>query len=271
MLLAVNYSHPAAALYSAGKIPLDRFKCPDWPDMVAEAAELLPISVHFGLAAGSGRLAETDWRPVHHFLEGTATVYVNLHLFPKAEDYPGIPPDTSDPQAWDLVLERTILDVRAVAAEFGAERVIAENVPYRGAGGKSMRPAAEPRGIRTILEETGCGLLLDISHARIAARALEMDEFQYLSQLPVERLRELHFTGLHRVNDRWEDHLPILPADWPVLEWVLARIRLGEWPAPGMLAFEYGGIGGWLGENCDPQVIAAQVPQLYALLNGKGA
>jgi hypothetical protein len=93
-----------------------------------------------------------------------------------------------------------------------------------------------------------------------------MDQRDYMAKLPVERLRELHFTGVHDLDGYWQDHLPALEDDWQALIWVLERIRSGEWPRPWLLAFEYGGIGEKFAGRSDPQVIAEQVPCLYELL-----
>ena len=261
MFLAINYSSQAAALVSENRISLDRFKCPDWPDMIAEASQLRPVAVHFTLAAGRGKLHKTDWALVERLLAQTGTPYVNLHLEPHINDFPGIDPD--DPAQDERVIEQMIAEIRLVANRFGSERVIVENVPYRGHGYKVLRPAVLPNVITQVLDATGCGLLLDISHARIAAHHLEMDEQTYLSSLPVHRLRELHFTGLHHRDGQLQDHLEILDTDWPALDWALEQIRSTRWQRPWMLAFEYGGVGEKFSWRSDSQVIATQTPQLY--------
>ena len=268
MKLAVNYSPAAAALLADGSICLDRFKTPEWLWMIAEAAPLAQVSVHFSLAAGCGKLSDTDWALIDRLLVETGTPYVNLHLWAVAADYPDMSPDTTDPAHQQRVAEQAIADVQVVAKRYGAERVIVENVPYRRAyPGSAVRPVVEAQVIHTILNETGCGLLLDISHARIAARSLGIDERAYIESLPVERLRELHFTGLHRRNGQWEDHLEALNADWVELEWVLGRVRQGAWANPWQLAFEYGGVGEIFEWRSDPAIIQAQVPRLYAMLH----
>jgi uncharacterized protein (UPF0276 family) len=261
MLLAINYSTQAASLVKEKRIQLDRFKCPDWPEMIAEASQIRPVAVHFTLAAGRGKLYKTDWKLVEHLLVETDTPYVNLHLEPHVNDFPGIDPD--DPAQDEPVIEQMVADIRLAAQRFGPERVIVENVPYRGRGYKVLRPAVLPEVITQMLGATGCNLLLDISHARIAAHSLEMDEREYMSRLPVQRLCELHFTGLHNLDGQLQDHLEILDTDWPVLDWVLDQIRTGEWKKPWMLAFEYGGVGEKFAWRSNPQVIAAQAPQLY--------
>lgn len=266
MQFAINYSTQAAELLSGGQIEIDRFKCPNWPNLVQEASTYRPVAVHFNLQAGSGKLKDSDWESIRHLLAETGTPYVNLHLSPTREDYPDFAIETPELVQFRQVVENLIDDVHTVVAQFGAERVIAENVPYRGEAGKVMRPAAEPTVIRQVLETTGCGLLLDISHARIAAHQLGIEARTYMSQLPVERLKELHFTGLHRLNGRLQDHLSVLETDWPFLDWVMERIRQGEWARPWMLALEYGGVGEKFAWRCDKTVIAQQVPRIYATI-----
>lgn len=267
MKLAINYSIPTAQLLSAGKIEFDTFKCPDWPEMISEAQVYLPVAVHFTLKAGSGKLARPEmvktWDLVERLQEATHTPYVNLHLTPTIKNYPGIPADTPEPEQYEQVVERLFADVSAAVKRFGGEQVILENVPYGGRDGKFMRPAVEPVVIRRLMEEMGCGLLLDIAHARLAAFGLGMSEFEYMAQLPGERLRELHFTGLGRVDGHYLDHFPISESDWPALDWVLERIRTGQWARPWLLAFEYGGVGEKFDWRTDPAVISEQVPQLY--------
>lgn len=261
MLLAINYSPQAAALVSENRISLDRFKCPEWPDMIAEASQIRPVAVHFTLAAGRGKLHKTDWKLVERFMMQTDTPYVNLHLEPHVNDFPGIDPD--DPAQYERVIEQMIADIRMVAKRFGPERVIVENVPFRGQGYKILRPAVLPEIFTQVLETTGCNLLLDISHARIAAHYLEMDERKYMSSLPVHRLCEMHFTGLHNLDGQLQDHLEILDTDWPALDWVFDQIRSDQWKKPWMLAFEYGGVGEKFDWRSRSQVIATQAPLLY--------
>ncbi len=257
MYFAINYSTQAAQLVAASRLTIDRFKCPAWPDLVAEASRLRQVAVHFNLTAGRGQLGKIDWMSIKDFLASTGTPYVNLHLESRLDDFPGLPVDTTETGHRQQILARTLKDVQFVAMRFGAERVIIENVPYRPAG-KVLRPSVEPEFIRQVIEETGCGLLLDISHARISAHHLGMDERDYMRQLPVHRLRELHFAGVHDLNGWLQDHLPPLDADWHALRWVMEQLAQGNWPRPWMLAFEYGGVGPKFEGRSDPQVIELQ-------------
>lgn len=263
MDLAINYSTQAAALYAQGKIKLDRFKTMDWPEMIAAARYYGPVAVHFGLQAGNGRVKTLDWDGVARLLDETDTPHLNLHLEATTKDYPGIPVDYPSIGDRDRIFKRMLKDVRRAVKQLGPERVIIENVPYRGTDEKVFRLSVEPETIQTIVSETGCGLLLDISHARIAAHHLGMEAKEYMQLLPVASLRELHFTGLHNLNGRLQDHLSILESDWPYLDWVLERIHLGEWPRPWLLAFEYGGTGEKFAWRSDPNIIETQLPVLW--------
>ena len=267
MQLAINYSTQAAALLAAGQIHLDRFKCPDWPDMIAEAQAMLPVAVHFTLTAGSGKLKKTaDWDFIAGLLAQTNTPYVNLHLAPTLKDFPDFSvADLSEAEA-RKVFKAMRKDVRAAVREFGADRVIVENVPYRGHQDKVFRTAVEPDRIQEIFADTGCGLLLDISHARISAHYLGLESFDYMEQLPLHQIKELHFTGLHDLDGYLQDHLPVLDEEWPVLEQILERIRSGRWAEPWLLSFEYGGVGDKFADRSDSAVMAAQVPRLHRMV-----
>jgi uncharacterized protein (UPF0276 family) len=268
MKFAINYSTQAAELFSKDEIRIDYFKCPGDQELVAQARAHARVVVHFNnLAAGSGKVENVDWNGITELLDETGTLFVNVHLAPYVADTPDVPPDGPTQAQASRIIEKLLRDVRTLASRFGPERVILENVPYHGSDGNTIRTGAEPPVISQIIQETGCGFLLDISHARIAARHLEMDERDYMLALPCHRLQELHFTGLHQVNGKWVDHLPVLDDDWLMLEWVIERIQLGEWAHPWLLTLEYGGVGEKYAERSDPQVIADQVPRLRKIIN----
>lgn len=266
MKLAINFSYPAVDMLRSGAIEFDYFKTPAWPELISQARQQRPVAVHFDLQAGQGQIAGRAWEEIDAILADTPTRYVNLHLTPTVEYFPGIPQDGAGPEQYRQVAQEIIEDIRCVAEHFGPERVIVENIPYRGADCRWLRLAVEPDLICQVVEETGCGLLLDIAHARIAAHHLGRNAEDYMRSLPVDRLCELHFTGLQRINGRLQDHLAAQPEDWQALEWVLEQIRSGDWAHPHLLAFEYGGVGGFFSNFTDAGVISEQVPRLFDLL-----
>ncbi len=266
MKFSINYSTQAAVLLDQHKIELDCFKCPDWPDLIQEASQRRPVAVHFTLAAGRGKLFKKNLNKVALLAEMTGTPFINLHLEAKQADFPDIPIDSTLASHRERVLSQTLAEVDLAVKRFGAGRVIVENVPYRLAG-NVLRPSVEPEAICRVVQETGCGLLLDIPHARITAAQLGLDEREYIASLPMHSLKELHFTGVYSFDGWLQDHLPALEADWQTLEWVLERINLGEWPRPWMLAFEYGGVGWKFAWRSEAGAIERQCQRLYGLVN----
>ena len=262
MDFSINYSRPAAALVREGRIEVDRFKCTEWPDMIAPARELLPVYVHFPTNAGTGETPDVE--AIERVAGETDTPLLNVHLVARGEDWAG--GDVNSPRFADAVADRLVRDVGAFAQRVRPERVIAENLIYTGPGSEYLRAAVEPHVIRRVLEETDCGLLLDLSHARIAARYMGVDWKDYLAELPLERLRELHVTGLAEVGGVLVDHEPLTEQDWEDVEWAMERIRRGDWPEPWMVALEYGGVGGPYLHRSDAKVIEEQVPRLRELV-----
>jgi uncharacterized protein (UPF0276 family) len=224
--------------------------------------------VHFTLEAGNGGLSTVDWERVKQLSKTTGTPYINLHLDARQGYYPEYSVDTMNGAEVEKVLNIMLSDVRLAVKHFGPERVIVENSPYQGEEGSTMCLCIQPALISQVVEETGCGLLLDISHAIITARSLGLDPAEYMSQLPVHAVKELHFAGIHhnQTSGRWMDHLSILEEDWCWLDWVLSQIHAGKWNHPWLLAFEYGGVGEPFKWRSNPQVMAEQVPRLYRLV-----
>ncbi len=91
-----------------------------------------------------------------------------------------------------------------------------------------------PERIAHVLHATGCGLLLDIAHARLSAERLGMDVQAYLSRLPLDRVVQLHVSGPRVHNGRLFDaHEPLQDVDYRLLEFVLAQTR------PKAITLEY--------------------------------
>lgn len=266
MIFTINYSTQAAVLLQHGHLPIDRFKCPDWPDLISEARKLLPVAVHFNLHAGRGKLKKKDLEWISRIADETQTPYINLHLEAKSSDYPHIPVNSNLVGHRQFILDQMLIEIDAALRYFDRERLILENIPYRSMG-QALRVCVEPELINKVIEETGCGFLFDIPHARISAHYLGIDERDYIQSLPIARIRELHFTGVHRFDDWLQDHLPALKADWELLEWIVNKIQMGDWPSPWMLAFEYGGVGEKFSWRSSAAEMELHGKRLHALVN----
>lgn len=81
--------------------------------------------------------------------------------------------------------------------------LILENITYL-----VQFPSSEMREsefIKTILEETDCGLLLDITNLYINSQNFGVDWRKFLDEIPLERVVQLHFVGSLRRGTRLID------------------------------------------------------------------
>ena len=292
MNLAVNYSPEALRLRESGQIQFDLLKLPAWPEVIEQVVGKQPCYVHFPLKVGRGKGVidnETKkpirWKKIEKMLKQTETSFVNLHVELSVKHYPSIPQDSTNLNHFNQVLENVLRDVCEAVDHFGPDKVIIEN--EHDGKGHHLKLNILPGLFHRIIAETGCGFLLDVSHARIAARALALDEKEYLQALPVQHIRELHLTGIQwfgeehiqkaraagleekwieRISHHWMDHLPMTDDDWPMMQWAADQIRLGKWNRPWVAALEYGGLGGFFGTFTDENVLCQQVPRLYRMM-----
>ena len=298
MELAANYSSALADLVHSGDATVDRFKCPAWPDLIEELAGdrarvRRPVHIHFPLRVGMGTgipiNTETgdapDWTQFEELRAKTGTPWFSAHLGPQPEDHPELADRSWDDQV-RVITEALIRDIEPLVERFGSDGVVGENIfEYFG---MHLRASVMPDVLCTVVETTGCGLLLDLSHARLAARDLGTDPREYIDALPVSHLREMHVTGILTFGDvwvarlrdagidphyvesiqgRWLDHLPMTDDDWTFFDWALNRIRDGAWREPEIVAFEYGGVGPEFTALTVPDVLAVQVPRLYEMVH----
>ena len=293
MQFAVNYSEAARELYLRGQIRPDYFKCPAWSELVLRARAAGPVYVHFPLRVGRGigdamdteTGRQADWRKVETLLTQTDTRQVNLHLAPLVGEHDRIPFDSAEAAHVEVVTEALIHDVQAVASRFGKEKVVLENSDDGRIG--ILRVALLPEVINQVVQETGCGFLLDITHARLAARRLRMDAREYLARLPNGMIQEIHLAGIQRFAGGWVtraqaagidaqvikqlhgrlvDHLPLVEGDWDFYVWAMQQVRKGTWAEPWVVALEYGGVGGLWEMTADQDLLAEQIPRLQAIV-----
>ena len=296
MKFGLNYSKNAIKLYESGVIAPGVFKCPAWPQLIAEVKERYPIYIHFPLGVGLGlgdaldgeSKAPADWAKFEKLLADTGTPYLNVHLHA---------PDAASGHRFDAErsLENLIKDTEAVIRRFGKEMVIVEN--GFSLGDEPLPPAYEAEIISQLLAETGCGFLFDISHARIAAMRLGQDMKDYISRLPLHAIREIHITGMQVIDDYWinraiasgltreiieqyigpdgawlpngmTDHLPLTAADWEIMEWAAAQLRSGAWQTPWVTSLECGGIGAFWEATFTEEEMREQVPRLEKIFAG---
>ena len=291
---AVNYSNELENLVKAGFDSIDLYKLPAWPQEASKARNTLPLYIHFPLLTGRDIYQSIKYESekigasidLHELIETYEVDKVNLHISVIDSELPDIPQGAIDRES-TLKVTRYIIDGCQQAIEiFGMERVILEN-NIQGLG-YLKAACCLPEVINEVVHETGCGFLFDLSHARLSAAELGLDECEYISGLPTDQLDELHLTGIQILDNNWMklirnkaggipiaekfaghaiDHLPFTVKDWEMTQWAVDQIKAGTWKQPRIAACEYGGVGdGFFSATVDQKVLVEQIPRLYEMI-----
>lgn len=86
----------------------------------------------------------------------------------------------------------------------------------------------EPEFISAVCQETGCGLLLDLTNVFINAYNRKTDPYDFLQRIPLDRVIHMHLAGgkLHHgvMEDTHSEPLSGINEEvWPLLEWTAPR------------------------------------------------
>lgn len=256
---AVNYSRPLVRLINEGAITIDLIKCPDWEGMLSEAQCFGDITIHFDLEVGLGNTANADFSRIKALMEKTFTPHVNTHLVtPRQFD----PKNKAELRQINTVWRN---EIQHMIDHLGANAVALEHHPFTDAN-YHIQPATDTKIFSQVIEDTGCMLLLDLAHARITANTLGVDVSNYIGALPVDKLVELHITGIKKHSGVLTDHFELGDEDWSVFKRALDEIKAGKWRTPEIVAFEYGGIGQTFVWRTKYEVLKTQVPKLYKMV-----
>ena len=153
-------------------------------------------------------------------------------------------------QPRELVLERCISRLKQLKA-FLSVPILIENLDYNPT--QAYEYVCEPDFILKVLSETDTYLLFDLAHARVTAHAFGISVEDYIAQLPLEKVRQIHLNRPGWREGRLVDaHLALEEDDYQIFEQILSRCQ------PWSVTLEY---------NHDPENILSQIRQLRDILN----
>ena len=110
--------------------------------------------------------------------------------------------------------------------------LLLENLDYVPAA--AYEHICEPDFISELLAQTDTYLLLDLAHAQVSASRFSMTIEDYLADLPLQRVKQLHISGpREKDNVLFDAHEPLLKRDYKILETVLEKI------SPWAITLEY--------------------------------
>lgn len=121
----------------------------------------------------------------------------------------------------ETLISRLIANISALKAAVNVPLLL-ENLDYNATG--AYEHICEPMVISAVLGATDTYFLLDLSHAQVSASRLGFALGDYLAQLPLARVRQLHVNGPRPVGETLADvHETIRELDYELLANVLER------------------------------------------------
>jgi uncharacterized protein (UPF0276 family) len=237
-LLTVNYSVPLAALYAEGFACFDGIEIGPWfpPEEVVGFRQLFSAMPFYFHASSVMTPMKRDRRfpgRLKEYLACTESPWLSYHiellpLYIFRLSHLGLrlpPPETGE-------ITRQFIDMLVRVKEITALPIVLENL--HSIRGKKYDYAASPEVITEIVKETGSGFLLDIAHARVAAEYQEQEVRSYIKRLPLDKLAQIHVSGVRLRNGRiYDAHESMGEEDYCLLEWVLDISR------PQVVTLEY--------------------------------
>lgn len=250
-LLGVTWS-PVAAELADLDLLVDIVETPGWgleaalaPAGVRRRALLHNLDLDVSLA-DPGYINDAWGERANAAIRMAGTPWFSLHLGFACEqvrfDNHMLP--VSEPLGRDALLARTIESVRRAKGYLDLPLLL-ENLDYCPEG--AYEHICEPAFISEVLAETDCGLLLDIGHLLVTASWFEVEPETMLSQLPLERVVEVHLSGPRPLNgniERLDDvHDVVGEREVRLLRTVLEQVQ------PKAVVLEYRGDAGALREQ----------------------
>jgi uncharacterized protein (UPF0276 family) len=238
--LTVNYSQALQGMVLAGEqLPMDGVEVGPWfsVEEIERARQRLPgwlFHLHMGSLISRVRYRPGTIKRLKRYLSCTENEWLSAHieLLPLARFLLGsrlgiylARPDVGQ------AVERFVRTLERVTAATGMPMVL-ENLSSLPASEYAY--AAEPAILSEVLEASDSGLLLDLAHARLAAAYRGQAPEAYVSALPLDRVRQIHVSGIRMRNGRWYDaHESLQEEDYRLLAWALERCD------PVMVTLEY--------------------------------
>lgn len=159
------------------------------------------------------------------------------------------------PQLSEETIERVGENLRALRERFDVPIILENSPQYFPVPGSTL---SMPEFVAAVAEQCDVDLLLDITHWLITSGNVGQDPVSTAESLPLERVREVHLSGLSHQSGRWwDDHAAPVPEEaFDLLERLSPRLR------PQAVTFEYN----WA-PSIPRMVLAEQIDRVRGVLS----
>jgi uncharacterized protein (UPF0276 family) len=242
------------------EIPFERLRS---DSNAACMVDRFPTIMHCASLSVAGVLPASDAivEEVSSWSRAMNTPWIGEHLaFVTAPDANGGVPlsvgYTVAPPLDGATLDRVSHAVTRYEAAIGRPLLLENPPQYFATPGSTME---QPAFLVALCRASDVGLLLDLSHFLITASNAGFNAFRAIEQLPLERVREIHLSGVRiEAGVAWDDHGTVAPPE--VFE--LLAIALSR-ATPAAITLEYNWPGAFPEET-----ILADVERVRAITLG---
>ncbi len=250
MKLAVNFSDTLLALLKEDPmLPIDYIKVPmgSFPgclDQYSVGKKLRPLISHIGQAGildilNIDQVKILDIQILNKIIDLSDPIKLSTHVNGHISYFPEfVEHQHSFCEPLANAIKQRFLDTVEIYKQHYQYIFSIENWPYYSFA-NDYRICSDPGFISELCNISGCGFLLDISHARVSAHFFKMDIFKYLDMCPLDKLTEIHFSGSSVYKDKdflWDSHTEFDNYDLELLNYVLSKSK------PDVITIEYGGL-----------------------------
>lgn len=185
---------------------------------LSEVCDSFQVIPH-GISLSIGSVVPVDMK----YLEGvrricqiTKTPYYSEHLC--MTQAPGIDIGHLSPLWFNREALQVVIDKTNLVQDFLGMPLILENVTYLFDVPESRMSQAE--FFNRLVEATGCGVLLDVTNVFINSVNHEMDADEFLRDMPLENVVQLHLAGGYWSDDIMIDghSEPVQDGTWKLME-----------------------------------------------------
>lgn len=267
MKIACNLSTELMALIDTNRVKVDYVKIAlasredKIPLAYSDYGKLLLHGVGLEIPQHTGAkiIKDNDWDQINQHLRVCRSEYLGVHFGTYKDDW------EDDIVTYEMIKARMSLFI-SLWKENICCKLLVENLPYTDYYHLNspgiLKESVNPRLISEVCEEHDIDMILDIAHAKIAASGLQMTIEDYLNQLPLHRIREIHIVGTQSTDTGLRDkHAEMTQEDYDLLSHVLSISQ------PKVVTLEYGGFGDQFADRSDINAIERQIIEIRRIIS----
>lgn len=237
MYIGCNWSRALKYLLKKDAVKIDYIKSGAYglfDEEFSTMSSLRPILLH-GLGyfehTGMKNIEIVDFNRANDLIEKCKSPHYGVHLSIKNSDmHPGM----TDEEIYELMCSQIQIFKKNLSVP-----LLLENTPDSPEDRATFDhyPYIMPEQFNRLLAENNVSFLLDLTHAKITAKYRGWDIHDYIKQLPLSRVVEIHVNGSGLDKDGFpaDTHQAMEDEDYKLLEWVL------NYTNPYLVTLEYNG------------------------------